>query len=338
MSLDGSGNTGISRAAQKALEQNDANGAPQPKPRNDTGQFTRRDERGGQSRREARRNGDVERVADLLSGKQDFRGVTRDEGDRSHGSKTDRPARSGNGAQADVPGSDLEDWDAEEPYHPPKKGSKTTIARFAEERGIDPKELYSLVLPFDDSDEQPMSVQELRDSMGKVKAHQHERDEFELYKTDSLNEIYAARAQFDGLMASIRDLVTPEQLATAFHSSQEAWKANQRRAAEELRELFPEWSDERTKRAEIAELYEFGKKWRFSKQEMDSLNDSRIVYFMTKMMRREKIFERFRSEREKKPTETPAGKRNYRPDVKQQARDLAKKGDPVAAVAKLIGG
>jgi len=337
MSSEDLGNTGISRAAKRAMDQSAEPGAP-PKARSDNGQFTRRDERGGLSRREARRDDAVAKVTDILSGKVS-RPVTGDEGDRGHGTAPDRSARSGKDATADASRSDLEELDAElEPYQQPRKGKQTTIARFAEEHGIDPKDLYGLVLPFDDPDEQPMTVQQLRDSMGKVRAHQHERDEFELYKTDSLNEIYSARQQFDGLMASIRELVTPEQLATAFHASQETWKANQQRAHAELRELFPEWADEQTKRAEIAELYEFGKKWRFSKQEMDSLNDSRIVYFMTKMMRREKIFERFRSEREKKPTETPTGKRTYRPDVKQQARDLAKKGDQVGAVAKLIGG
>jgi hypothetical protein len=340
MSLDGS-NNGISRAAQRTLDAADEQQTvTRPIPKRNEREFSRREERGGLSRREAsRRDGDqLSQVTDLLSGK-DFRGVTRDEDDHARGKGVDRPARSGKDAPADASRSDLEDLDDElEPYQRPRKGQRTTIAKFAEERGIDPKELYNLYLPFEDDDEQPMTVQQLRDDMGKVKAHQHERDEFEIYKTDSLNEVYSARQQIDGLLAEVKNLVTPEQFASAFHVAQETWKQNQVKAAAELRELFPEWADERTKRAEITELYEFGKKWRFSKQELDSLNDARTIYFMTKMMRREKILERMRSEREKRPTETATSKRQYRPDLKQQARELAKKGDQLGAVTKLIGG
>lgn len=338
MSLDGS-NNGISRAAQRTLDASDEPTVTKLPKRNDK-EFSRREERGGQSRREARRDGNqLSQVTDLLSGKKDFRGVTRDEDDRADGKSMDRPARSGKDAPADASRSDLEDLDDElEPYQRPRKGARTTIAKFAEERGIDPKELYNLYLPFDDDDEQPMTVQQLRDDMGKVKAHQRERDDFELYKTDSLNEVYSARQQTDALLAEVRTLVTPEQFASCFHAAQETWKAKQVQGAAELRELLPEWADEATKRSEVKELYDFTNKWRFSKQEMDSLNDSRIIYFMVKMMRREKILERYKSEREKRPTETPVSKRSYRPDVKQQARELAKKGDQLAAVTKLIGG
>lgn len=345
MSSESSSNTGISRAAQRVMDAHSELSPappPAPAPRNrDNGQFSRRDERGGLSRRElSRRDTDnVSAVKRLLSGEEPFRPVTGDESGKTSGYRPDRSARSGNGATADAPGNDLEDMDAEiEPYQRPKKADRRTIAQFAEEHAIDPKDLYGLYLPFDDEDEEPLTIQAMRDQLGKVKTFTHDRDDFELYRTDSLNEIYSARQQIDGLLAEVRNLVTPEQFATAFHASQETWKANERRAANELRELFPEWADERTKRSEIKELYEFAGKWRFSKQELDSLNDSRIIYFMTKMMRREKILERFRAERDKRPTETPVSKRVHRPNLKQQAQELARKGDQLGAVAKLLGG
>ena len=220
-----------------------------------------------------------------------------------------------------------------------KSKKSKTISDLAEEMGVDPKELYEVSVAFDDDDE-PMSIGAMKDRIKEVRDFERSRDDFEDYRTDSMNEVLSARQQIDGVMQRIMQFIPQEQLQHAFGDYMQQHQQRVGEARKQLREFFPEWSDASRMQADREALDEHLTTYGFTKFEVDNLQDARLIRFAVHAMRLKQRYDRMKEDlakyRDKIPTKAPTSRRAARNDPSANAQKQAAAGDKIGAVASLI--
>lgn len=338
------------RAAQAILRDNSAPSSPATK--NETGQ-SRRPFDPGREKDKLGKGVDLDAVARALGTDIPEKGKPKPKSpkdDRSRPGDTDRrgreadddqraPAREREDARS-RPALELDDDDLDPDVKKARKNKPRSISDFAEEMGVDAKELYEIAVPFDD-DAEPMTIGALKDRVKEVRDFERHRDDFEDYRTDSMNEVLTARQQIDGVMQRIMQTIPQEQLASAFGDYMQQHQTRVAEARKQLKEYFPEWSDANKMTAEKEELEGHLETYGFTKYEVDALQDARLIRFAVHAMRLMKRYQRMKSEiktyREKVPTKEPTSRRPGRSDPSSRAGEQAKSGDKVGAIATLIG-
>lgn len=250
------------------------------------------------------------------------------------------PAREREKENAIRPALELDDDEQDPAVKAARKSKAKTISDFADEMGIDAKELYEIAVPFDDDDE-PMTVGQLKDRVKEVRTFERERDDFEDYRTDSMNEVLTARQQIDGVMQRIMQVIPQEQLASAFGDYQQQHQQRVGEARKQLKEYFPEWSDASRMQADREELDGHLSSYGFSKFEVDALQDARLIRYAVHAMRLMKRYQRMKDElktyRDKVPTTAPTSRRPGRSDPSTAAKSQAAAGDKIGAITTLMG-
>jgi hypothetical protein len=299
---------------------------------------------------------DVNRARELISGKADDsadrRGPTPkirdDEGGRPPATRdpqkggSEYPERRTDAnldAKVNRPALELDDDD--EQSSPKRRKHGKTIADYAAELEVDPQELYSLSVPLgDDSDDQPLTIGEMKDRIKEVRDFDRRRDDFEDYRDQSLNEVANARQQIEGVLSRITQVIPPDQLASAFSDYQYSHEQQVSASRLQLREWFPEWDDVQVKTRDREKLDSFLGSYGFSRYEIDNLVDARLVRFSMHAMKLMERYERLKNggTREKVPTTEPTSSRKQqRRDPKTEAQNLARGGDVLGGVRKLLG-
>jgi hypothetical protein len=241
-----------------------------------------------------------------------------------------------NDARQNRPALDFDDDDDQQPKR--RKRSKS-IADYAAELEVDPKELYNLAVPIgDDPEEEPLTIGQMKDRIKEVRDFDRRRDEFEDYRDQSLNEVANMRMQFEGVLSKLQSVVSPQQLASAFTEYEFAHQQQVRTSRLQLREWFPEWDDVQVKQRDRDKLDEFLGSYGISKYEIDNLTDARLVRFAVQAMRLADRYRRLKEGgvREKTPTTEPTSSRKQKRDAKSEAQSLAQSGDILAGVKLLL--
>ena len=236
------------------------------------------------------------------------------------------------------PALELDDDDDEE--RPKRRKHTKSIADYAAELEVDPQELYALSVPMgDDPNEEPITIGAMKDKIKEVRDFERRRDEFEDYRDLSMNEVANARMQIEGVLSRITQVVSPEHLASVFADYQYSHEQQVRTSRAQLKEWFPEWDDVQVMTRDREKLDRFLGSYGFSRHEIDNLTDARLVRFSMQAMKLMDRYERLKNggTREKVPTTEPTSSRKQRKDPKQDALNLAKSGDIVGGVRKLIG-
>ena len=233
-----------------------------------------------------------------------------------------------------------DDEDAGEDQPSKRRKKANLLEAYAEAHEIQPKELYDLEIGLEEGDE-PISIGALKDHYKETRDLERRRDEFEEWHAESQNEIIQSRAQIEGVLQRLTQVVPPEAMARAFADMQGDFQARTEKARGQLREWFPEWSDVQVKARDREKLETALATYGFSKFEVGAVSDARLVKFAMDAIRLMERHKRLREgyEREKKPSTEPTSKRTARrPTSTDRANELAAKGDKIGAVTTLLGG
>lgn len=263
--------------------------------------------------------------------------------DRGKGGREADPDRNAPGRERENairPALDLDDDEQDPAVKAARKSKAKTLSDFADEMGLNAKDLYEIAIPFDDDDE-PMTIGALKDRVKEVRTFERDRDDFEDYRADSMNEVLTARQQIDGVMQRIMQFIPQDQLASAFGDYQQQHQQRVGEARKQLKEYFPEWSDASRMASDREELDSHLSSYGFSKFEVDALQDARLIRYAVHAMRLMKRYQRMKDEikgyRDKIPTTAPTSRRPGRSDPSTAAKSQAQAGDKIGAITTLMG-
>lgn len=229
---------------------------------------------------------------------------------------------------------------AEDGEDQPKRKKAKSIVDFAAEHEIEPKQLYDLAIPLE-AGQEPVTISQLKDHFKETRDFEQKRDDFADWSEHVQGEIVQYRQQIQSVVNRLTEVVPPELLARAYADTQMDLAANYERNVSQLREWFPEWDDVQVKTRDRQRLETVLGTYGFTKFEVGNVNDARLIKFAMDAVRKAERYERLKNggTREKVPTKEPASSRKPRqPNATDQAQQLAKAGDKVGAVAKLLGG
>lgn len=231
---------------------------------------------------------------------------------------------------------DDDDDDGEQPSKSKKRAS--SLEDFAAAHELKAKDIYDVEVQLGEGFPS-MTIGAMKDRVREYTAFETERDDFDDWRVTSQNEVMSARAQVEGVLQRLTRFIAPEQLAEAFADMRQDMQAAQQREQRRLAEFFPQWSDPDVQAADRQRLINHLGTYGFSELEVRNVPDARILKYAFDAMRLMERYQRLKQgTREKLPTTTPPSRKSYRPDSKQQARDMAAKGDVYGAVNKLLGG
>jgi hypothetical protein len=235
------------------------------------------------------------------------------------------------------PALDLSEEDDEQITAARKRRGKT-IAEYAQEKEVDPQELYKLAVPIGDEGE-TLSIGELKDRVKEHADFNRRRDEFEEWRELAINEVASGRMQVNGLFQRLGQVLPRETIERLMVDHEQTHTQQIASARTQLREWFPEWDDAQIKARDREKLDEHLGSYGFSRFEIENLSDPRLVRYAVHAMRLMERYQRLKTggQREKIPTTTPTSARKPKHDAKQEAANLAKSGDVMGAVRKLLG-
>lgn len=263
------------------------------------------------------------------------------------GSSFTRPGTDSDGAGRDDvppmptrPALELDEDELEDGEGRPKRKAKTkSVVEFAAEHELEPKAIYDLAVPLE-AGQEPVTVAQLKDHYKETRDFDQRRDDFEDWHTEAQNTVITARQQIDDVLQRLTSVIPPETLARAFADMQHDSEAALEKARGQLNEWFPEWADVQVKVRDRERLQEVLASYGFNKFEVGAVRDARLIKFAMDAIRKADRYDKLKAgQRERKPSKEPASSRKQRqPNATDQAQDIAKKGDPIGAVAKLLGG
>jgi hypothetical protein len=258
----------------------------------------------------------------------------------AHGkTESDDSAGRGSAPPSDRPALELDEDERDEGEGQKKRKKQKTVVDFAAEHEIEPKAIYELAVPLE-AGQEPVTVAALKDHYKATRDFETKRDEFEDWQQHAQGEVIQARSQLDDVVMRLTSVVPPDVLARAFTDMQADSTAALEKARGQLSEWFPEWSDVQVKIRDRTRLEEVLATYGFNKFEIGAVRDARLIKFAMDAIRKGDRYDRLKAgTREKIPSKEPTSQRKPRqPNATDQAREIAKKGDIVGGVVKLLGG
>jgi hypothetical protein len=258
----------------------------------------------------------------------------------AHGkTESDDSAGRGSTPPSDRPALELDEDEREEGEGQKKRKKQKSVVDFAAEHEIEPKAIYELAVPLE-AGQEPVTVAALKDHYKATRDFETKRDEFEDWQQHAQGEVIQARSQLDDVVQRLTQVVPPDVLARAFTDMQADSAAALEKARGQLSEWFPEWSDVQVKIRDRTRLEEVLATYGFNKFEVGAVRDARLIKFAMDAIRKGDRYDRLKAgTREKIPSKEPTSQRKQRqPNATDQAREIAKKGDVVGGVVKLLGG
>lgn len=296
-----------------------------------------------QDRGERGRSKIMNDVAALLGGDDDPAGSRPSPSGRErNGSGAAAPDSAQPGRSADPgdrPGLELAEPDEDQAKPKPKKGGKT-LTDFAAEHEFDAKELFGLMVGFEEGGPEPVTIGELKDHFKAGRDLDAERDEFEDWRVGSQNEILQARSELEFTVQELAREVPPEAMARATVRARDALAAQVERSKAQLTEWFPEWRDAQVKIRDREAFTKLMATYGFTASEVGGVLDARLIKFGMDAMRLMDRYKRLREgERERKPSVAPPARQKPKAaNATDRSKAAAERGDKIGAVAALLGG
>lgn len=333
------------RATAAALEQ--ATEPPKQTPQDRRQEQRQREATKRQADEDRKKRGQSRKIDDISAlfggptAKPDSRGAGPPAGDDA----APDAGREGNRSPSEAssrPALELDEDEREEDGEgrPKRKAKAKLIAEFAEAHELDAKELYELAVPLE-AGEAPVTIAALKDHFKETRDFEQKRDDFQDWHDNAQNEIITFRQQIENVVQRLTSVIPPEALGRAYGDMQNDFQAAAEKGRAQLAEWFPEWADVQVKVKDRERLETVLGSYGFSKIEVGSVRDARLIKFAMDAIRKADRYDRLKEQgkRDKIPSKEPTSTRKPRqPNATDQARVIADKGDKIGAVAKLLGG
>jgi hypothetical protein len=226
----------------------------------------------------------------------------------------------------------------------PRQGRDKSLADYAEEKGLSPKDIYGLKIDLGIEGESPKTVSELKDAYQanyrESREFQRTKDEFEDDRAQSLNDIHTARQQVESVLEKVMQLVPPERFRDLFQDEQRRYLVYQDQERKKILEFFPDWKDAvkmtEAREAIVAHLATYG----WTAADVGRMDARQVKYVHDSMKLRER-YERLKSnyQVEHKPSTEPPSTRRLSPETTaDKAARMAARGDKYGAIGKLLEG
>ena len=195
-----------------------------------------------------------------------------------------------------------------------------------------------MLVDFPDSGDEPVTLGDLKDRWRESRQFEEQKTEFEDWHDKAQNEVIAARRTAEMMFERMTHVMPPEVVAKIYSEVGLEQQHSLEQGRRQLMEYFPEWRDAQKLTADREELVGMLGSYGFSKQEVGSVLDPRMVKFAMDAMRLRTRYERLKSGGSKdiKASLEPPSRKVHRPSVDDRAKALAAGGDKNAAVALLL--
>ena len=158
----------------------------------------------------------------------------------------------------------------------PEQPEGFSLKDLSETLDVDVAELYGVSVPI--SKDENATLGELKDAFKKYGKLKGEREEYDLHRTRTENELMVARRQAEQLMNMGIDqgLITPEVIKQ-IEDSNRVTTARENRA---LLSVIPSWQDKGVRQVDFEGMVEMMSGYGFSENEILNIPDHRIVKFL----------------------------------------------------------
>ena len=279
----------------------------------------------------------VKKISGLLGGEPD----SKPDADKKETVKADQHAEAGDPqAERDPFDLDIETKQVDDPHQADSIDEEAlehvTLKDLAAELEIEAKDLYEVEIPM--GADKAISLGELKDAYKKFEHMQRDQDDYQETKSRSENELMVARRQLEQLiqLGSATGQLTPELISALDNQHTQ----NIQREHLALIQAIPEWNDQARKTNDFEKMVNVMQGYGFSRTEVESVMDHRLVKFVHDMTQRINLVQEA-----KKRKKIPASLGKSKPGHKskssalQQRIQRAKTGtstEKVQAISSLI--
>jgi hypothetical protein len=211
----------------------------------------------------------------------------------------------------------------------------SNLGAIAEKLGVKPEDLYDVEIPMPD-DGEAVTLGELKDLATKYKRSESERLEFD-------NERETSRVQIQKATEEIRELVglIPAELRTPalLEKVRDKMEVTKQQEAAKLLARVPEWRDRATMANDLKVIEAHAEQFGFSRQELSSVYDSRLLAYIRHNALREEKLARVLEEARAKRKPSNVAKTDSKPSgASKPNQRRGRTADAVGAVSQLLRG
>jgi hypothetical protein len=285
----------------------------------------------GQPRGSPSQKGDQSDTLDAAEGVRDF--------SSGEEASTSKPERGAGASAADRPALELDDDDDAGEPRDRQKRQRRSLQEIAEEAGVPLKRIYDAQVDTGIEGEEPVTVGTLKDHYRQTRDFQTQKDEFDHQQDTMQTEILAARSQVQGIADRLASIVGQETFQRILGDVQTDQRKVVEQSKKQLLEWYPQWTDVNVMQRDRERIERALGSYGWSKHDVASIADARIVKFIMDSVKLRERYDRLKAGSvERQPTTQPASTKKHRPSTFDEARTIADRGDPKAAVRKLLEG
>lgn len=162
-----------------------------------------------------------------------------------------------------------------------------TFDQVAKRLKVKPEDLYKVRIAMKDGAE-PVTIGELKDRVGELVEHDRRVLEFDNRRIKQEGEIISARQEFRTLLELLpKEAITPALIEKVrrIHTEQMSQEVTR------LKEVVPEWQDQKTYQQEFGEIQKYLGRWGFDATILNTLTDHRALKFVRDSWLRDKRIE-----------------------------------------------
>lgn len=155
----------------------------------------------------------------------------------------------------------------------PEAETPLDIGAIAERLGVDPAKLYDARIPLADGAE-PVTLGQLKDAYRDAQALEAARSEVTKARGEWQADQLRQQRELDEILSAIRQDAIDPQLAQAVQ------KVNRERLSREAEALFrtvPEWTDQKTRDADLVQMVDTLTPYGITRADLDAVTDHRVL-------------------------------------------------------------
>jgi hypothetical protein len=234
---------------------------------------------------------------------------------------------------------------AEQPPEAPETGAEPEpaaetpldVAGLAERLGVDPAKLYEVRIPLADGAE-PVTLGQLKDAYRDAEAIEAQRGEV----TKQRGEWHADQLRQQRELDEILSAITPDKVSPEL--AQAVQKVNRERLSREAEALLrtvPEWTDAKTREADLVSMADTLTAYGITRADVDALTDHRVLRAFRRLAQLERAVQA-KPVPKQPPKSQQAPRRSAQPTPAQdfgRLKAAVTKGQvrPVDAVTRILG-
>jgi hypothetical protein len=211
------------------------------------------------------------------------------------------------------------------------------LDEIADEAGLSKKALFKALVDVEIDGEEPVSVATLKHHYQQTRDFERQKDTFEHERDQIQTEVLSARSQVQVVANRIKAVVGDEMFSRILGDVQGDQAKQVAESKRQLLEWYPQWTDVRVMERDRAEIEEVLGSYGWTKHDVASLVDARVIKFIRDSVKLRKRYDRLKAGTvEQKPTTQPPSRKAHRPSSWDEAKAMADRGDKQGAIAKLI--